>query len=125
VSTPSPYEFTVLFSSPQLAAAFALVTTGPGTLNFTAMLGAATVETASVPTNFNIPNNFFGFQNITFDRILVNYASSGAPLDSSMVLDNVQLSPVPEPSSIVLGSLAGLGLFAQAWRRRQQRTAAQ
>jgi hypothetical protein len=118
--TPSPYTFSIVFDQPQIAAAFALVTNA-GSSVFRALLSGVLVET-SLPqmTDTTSPNNFYGFQNIVFNEIEVTVTITTPPIDASLALDQVQFSAVPEPSSIVLGSLAGLGLFAQAWRRRKQ-----
>jgi hypothetical protein len=38
--------------------------------------------------------------------------------DSFLVLDNVSISPVPEPSTLILSTAGLIGLLAAAWRKR-------
>lgn len=39
--------------------------------------------------------------------------------DGFIAFDNLSMAPVPEPSSIVLFTMAGMGLLAYAWRKRK------
>jgi hypothetical protein len=102
------------FSQVQSQAAFALVTM-PGTTTFTALLNGVLVESDTAATSLTNPDNFFGFQNISFNQIQVSVSSS----DRAWEMDNIQIGAVPEPATRALLFSALLGLGVVYLRRRR------
>ncbi len=108
----------ILFDAPVSTAGFHL-RTNTGTTTFQAFIMGVLVESFSAPTfNTGSPtsNNFYGFQNITFDEI--RYTISA--FNNALNLDNLQyISAAPEPSTLALFAtgLALLGFLG--WRRRR------
>ena len=102
--------FSILFSTDQNEAAFAMVTSS-GTSTFTALLDGAVVETFDATTDSTSSNNFYGFTDIVFDEISVS--PGGTP--NIMALDNLQIgagsTAVPFEFSPTLGFLLVGGLF--------------
>ena len=43
-----------------------------------------------------------------------------SPLDALLVINHLIAHPTPEPSTLVLGGMAGAGLAAFAWRRKRR-----
>jgi hypothetical protein len=110
------------FSGPVSGAAFNFVSTGGETI-FKAFLGAVEVEQFTALTGIE-NDNFYGFQDISFDRIHIDTTSTES---ISYVLDNLQVassfdgSPVtqvPEPESYAM-FMAGLALMGFIARRRK------
>ncbi len=82
--------FSIMFTSPQSAAAFG-ISTNSATTTFTAKLSGAVVESYQSPTNFNDASiSFQGFQGILFDEIEVLVGGDGQAL-----IDNIQLGQAP------------------------------
>ena len=108
----------VTFSTPVLAAAFALVTntSTPSQSTFIASLGSTPVETFSLFTGIPSVPTYVGFTGITFDTITFIPAGTGVKI----VIDNLQITPVPEPETYAM-MLAGLGLLGFVARRRGKR----
>ncbi len=104
--------FSLNFTTVQSSVAFAF-TTNPGSTTFNAYLGNTLVDSASVVTSSTINNNFYGFTGISFDRIEVFPGGS----NSAMVMDNLQMGVVPEPSTYITGALLLLPFGAQVVRR--------
>ncbi len=113
--SPDNSEFSIRFIQPQTAAAFALVTAGSlevvqGYLtSFTALLDGEEIETALHQTSNDDADNFFGFSGVLFDEIRVNVyqgvqPSSGGNSNNAGI-DSIQVSSVPEPSTIVMWSI--------------------
>ena len=120
----------VRFNEPQTEMALGLATFGGLTL-FRALLGGQVVESFSALSgNFfgsgATPFGFYGFTDILFDQILVRPEyCRGCGLDFEVgygVIDNLQFSsritPVPEPSSVLL---LGAGVVALVVSRRSRR----
>jgi len=115
-TTPFPVGFSVLFTTPVTAAAFAVIAGGPFTL--TAKLGGSTVGSVS-GTNIilNSPpgthHNFYGFNTLTFDAIEITSVGGNA----FFAFDNLMIgATVPEPALALLLAgplLAGLGSSAR------------
>jgi hypothetical protein len=113
---------TFSFSGPVSGVAFNFVSTGGETI-FKAFLGAVEVEQFTALTGIE-NDNFYGFQDISFDRIHIDTTSTE---NVSYVLDNLQVassfdgSPVtqvPEPESYAM-FMAGLALMGFIARRRK------
>ena len=108
--------FSIFFSVPQTAAAFAMITNGDTDV-FTAFNKGVQVATFTTATPFPSGSNgaYYGFQNLTFDQIQVT--TTGQNL---AVIDNLQLSATatPEPGTIALFGLGMAGVVAFARRRR-------
>ncbi len=111
--------FEIQFSGTVTAAAFRLVT-NPGTSKFIAYLGGnggTLVEEYVENTNYwSTGNNWFGFENITFDTLRIEPGGTNGVVH----LDDLRfsgLTAVPEPTTLViLGfGLAGIG-FSQRKR---------
>jgi len=120
-SVNSANPFSILFSTIQNDAAFAMVT-NQGTSTFTALLNGTAVESFSATTNTSSTSNYFGFTNIYFDEIRVNVGGA----NGRMLLDNLQTSNnavVPEPTSLTLFGIgawvAGLGAACRRRRKTQ------
>jgi len=120
------YPFTLTFTMPQTDAAFALVTDSDDSdsSTITALLGNTVVESFSVFTNLSYAdgNNFYGFTGIVFDSIQVTpFGGNHLALIDTVQLGTFQpdASHVPEPSSLVLFSIGGVGLSVGAYRRRR------
>ena len=114
---------TFSFLGPVSGAAFNFVTTG-GDVTFTAFLDAAEVEYFTASTGDMASNNFYGFENISFNSIRIDTTSTESV---SYLLDNLQVassfdgSPVtqvPEPESYAM-FMAGLALMGFIARRRK------
>ena len=113
---------TFSFLGPVSGAAFNFVSTGGETI-FKAFLGAVEVEQFTALTGIE-NDNFYGFQDISFDRIHIDTTRTE---NVSYVLDNLQVassfdgSPVtqvPEPESYAM-FMAGLALMGFIARRRK------
>ena len=115
---PDTYNpFVISFDTTVSEAAFEMVTNGT-TDTFTALLGGAIVETASITTG---GWRFYGFTGIMFDEIRVGIGGEiGTGNSRHMRMDNLQIgaaaAAVPEPSSTALLGLGGLALMLR--RRR-------
>jgi hypothetical protein len=103
--------FNINFSMVQDSAAFVLGT-NPGTTTFNAYLGATLVDSFSAATSHSQNNDYYGFTGISFDRIEILPGGNNFAL-----IDNLQISTVPEPSAFVL---AGLGAAALVIFRRRK-----
>ncbi|MCU1263675.1 MAG: sorting protein [Bryobacterales bacterium] len=108
--------FSIFFSVPQTAAAFAMITNGDTDV-FTAFNNGVQVDTFTIATAFPSGSNgaYYGFQNLTFDQIQVTTTGSNLA-----VIDNIQLSATatPEPGTIALFGLGMSGLVVLVRRRR-------
>ena len=58
---------------------------------------------------------YLGFTDITFDKIVLSSVS----IDNCMFIDDLQVSTIPEPGTLVLLVVGLLGLLAYAWRKRR------
>jgi PEP-CTERM motif len=113
---------TFSFSGPVSGAAFNFVSTGGDTI-FTAFLDEVVVEQFTAVTGVE-NDNFYGFKDISFNRIHIDTTSTD---NVAYVLDNLQVassfdgSPVtqvPEPESYAM-FMAGLALMGFIARRRK------
>lgn len=117
--TCSPFE--VDFTAPVKDAVFALIT-NPGTSLFQSFLGATLVDSFSVSTTFNDPNNFFGFTSSLFDRILVTAGDTGAARFDNIEFNAAPAStPLPAALPLFASGLGALGLLG--WHRKRKSTA--
>jgi hypothetical protein len=120
---PTSNQFSIFFVTPQVSAAFAVVTDNNGINNttFQAFKGASLVETRVSTTGSSAGQptttpNFFGFYNTTgFDRVVLTTTGSNL-----VILDNVQLTSIPEPGTVGLLALGLSGVVAIARRRRSK-----
>ncbi len=96
--------FSIFFAEPVSEAVVGVL--APDTASFTALLGLNPVESFqnSRPVQ---TQGFYGFEDIVFDEIRVDAAG----ISSFALIDNVQFTVVPEPST---GALLGLGLSVLA-----------
>ena len=116
------HPFSMIFSTPQTALAFSLITQYPATTTFYAYLGGIFVESDTVTTG-NSSNDFYGFNGIVFDQISISttYAGGGTVNGTGpLLLDSLQFATtaVPEPETylLVVVGLAGLLLFGRRGR---------
>lgn len=101
------------FVAPVNAAAFAFITPFATESVFTALYQGRVVESFTAPTNSgDSPINFYGFRGFVFDTITVY----NGPYNEA-VIDNLQVSVIPEPASLGL-LLSGLALLGVLRRRR-------
>lgn len=107
----------IQFTTPQTEAAFTFQSYDGAVGTFQALLNGLVVETAFAPIgNFSLPNDFYGFSNITFDAISVSTNAWPA-----WIIDDIQLSaPIPIPATIWLFGSALVGLVGFG-RRKQAR----
>ncbi len=116
VIAPSPL-FSILFSTPQTYAAFAIVTdpNGQNNTTITAYRNNVIVDSSTFTTSTTNPLNFVGFygESTPFDRILIT--TTGSHL---LMIDNLQVSAVPEPGTVGMFSAGILGITALLRRRR-------
>ncbi|GBF81673.1 hypothetical protein [Aphanothece sacrum] len=107
-------EFSLKFLEDQTSAAFSM-STAPTISNFTALLNGSVVESFQAMTDFTQTNNFFGFKDILFNEIRINFANNNQTIPNA-IIGEVQFGnsvepplEVPEPSSVM--SLLVIGLF--------------
>ena len=93
---PEVNPFSIKFGSPLTSAAFALIAQPPTPATITAKLNGEVVESFETTVSIVNPNNFFGFEGITFDEIEVGYTA-----DTRMRLDNLQLGQ-PAPTAYII-----------------------
>ena len=110
---------TFSFSGPVSGAAFNFVSTG-GETTFTAFLGAVEVEYFTASPGGIENDNFYGFENISFNSIRIDTTNTESV---SYLLDNLQVAgsavtQVPEPESYAM-FMAGLALMGFIARRRK------
>jgi hypothetical protein len=113
--------FSLKFTQEQTAAAFSMGTdpteTTPNVATFTALYQGTQVESFDAMTDFPQTDNFFGFKDILFDEIQVNFAIDyDNPIVPNAIISKVQIGTsfkppleVPEPTSVI--SLLIIGLF--------------
>ena len=122
---PRYSSYSIKFTEPVTAAAFALEaafegTDWPATFNFTAFLEGQQVERDFAEFT-TLERNRFGFRDITFDEISITQLTA-ANNSFGWVLDTLQIGDagpvVPEPAAAtVCAALAAGGLLAQRRRR--------
>ncbi len=107
---------TISFTQAVNGVAFNLVTNRT-TSAFSAFLGTNLVYSFSGSTENSATTNslWFGFENISFDRISVDAVGT----NGAQGIDNIQVSAVPEPSSV---ALIATGLIALGFAARRRRT---
>lgn len=115
-SFPLLNPFSIFFSSDVTSVAFG-VATNPGLTTFEAWNGGLFVESFSASTSFDGSTDYyFGFTGITFDEIRVSVGGAGG---GGMLIDNLQVSPVPEAKTYAMLA-AGLCLLGFVARRRKE-----
>ena len=113
---------TFSFLGPVSGVAFNFVSTG-GETTFTAFLGAVEVEYFTALTGIE-NDNFYGFENISFNSIRIDTTSTESVsyiLDNLQVASSLEIDPVtqvPEPESYAM-FMAGLALMGFIARRRK------
>ena len=114
--------FSILFATPQSYAAFALVTGANGNNNtiITAYRNGSSVDSSPITTSTSNPINYVGFYNETtpFDTITIT-TSGGMQIQNLIIIDNLQISAVPEPATVGMFAL-GLGSVVAFARRRRK-----
>ncbi len=113
------YPFEIRFTAPQTAAAFQLGTnSGVGSTKIEALLNGVVVETFTPTTGTSPTGNYYGFENILFDTIRITPPGDNVNVTAALLMDNLQVSVVPEPATLAVlgGGLLALGV---AIRRRR------
>ena len=88
-------------------------TVTPGDFTFTLFAGSQQVDVVIIPAGpIGQVYNFHAFQDSSsFDRVIVQ--GPGAS-DGRVVMDNLQIGPVPEPCTVILAGIGILSLAAKA-----------
>jgi hypothetical protein len=111
----------ILFTSPEIAAAVGIATNTPvGLTTVTALMDGTAVQQFKLGTDVNDPGfvgfEFLGFQGVTFNEITIDAGDQ----NGAMLLDNIQtISTVPEPSTVALFAIGALGLLAIPRQRKR------
>ena len=95
---------------------------GPFDITFVGTFGdASTVENTFTVAGFLTPTtfDFTGFENV----VSVTWAQgAGGSSSPSHQFDNIVVDPVPEPSTLTLLGMGGLGMCGFRWRRKRMTT---
>jgi|GEM_PF-880198 len=91
---PEVNPFSIQFGSPLTSAAFALIAQPPTPATITAKLNGEEVESFETTVSIDNPNNFFGFEDITFDEIEIEYTAA-----TRMRIDNLQFGVSAPPTT--------------------------
>ncbi len=111
--------FSIHFTSPVSAAAFALATNlSQGAADFTTIAPYLNGVLVAGPAIAYVHQTlvdfaYIGFEGMIFDELRLNIQGNGA-----MLLDNLQYTRVPEPATLSLFGAAALGMLARARRRK-------
>jgi len=99
---PAPGARLIQFSRPQTKAAFAFATSDGAVGTFQALLNGIVVESATAPVGGgSMPNNFYGFRDITFDAISISTNAWPAwAIDSIQVPANAYASLVSQDLTV-------------------------
>ena len=101
--------FSILFTTPQTAAAFGIAT-NPSTTTFTAKLNGLIVESYQSATNFDDPSvSFQGFEGILFDEIEVSVGSDQALIDNIQLGSGVLLASDQSGNLFIVDTITGAG----------------
>jgi hypothetical protein len=101
--------FSIFFSEPVAEAVIGVL--APDAASFSALLNGLVVESFQNMRPVQA-QGFYGFEAIVFDQILVDAAG----ISGFALVDNIQFTAVPEPSSAVLLAL-GLSIVAGFHRK--------
>lgn len=88
---PEVNPFTIRFETPMSSAAFVAIAQPPTPTTITAKLNGEEVESFETTVSIDNPDNFFGFTDIVFDEIEVEYTE-----DTRMRIDSLQLGAAAE-----------------------------
>lgn len=122
IDAPDPNFVTIQFASVVSSATLAELSVFGPSLTFSSFLGAALVETFTIPGGVGV-GNFYGFQNSAFDRIVIQQIQNSAS-NNDAVYDTLSFSPLatgvpelnPSTAGIAFSWLAGLCLMLSSRR---------
>ena len=108
----------IQFSTTLSGAAFHYIT-GNYSSQFTALLGGVVVSTFTTTADFDT-NLWYGFENLSFDRIEILAFQGAFGLDDLQITSssNGETVPEPGPQALVLTGLIALGVAARSSARR-------
>ena len=118
-SGASSIPLNVSFSQPLASISMDFATDGSGPFNLSAFLGSTFVGTATaagiIPPGFGFPQGNISFGTATFDKVVLS-----SPNTPFFAVDNINVTPIPEPSSLALISIAATLASYFGWRRRKK-----
>lgn len=110
----------IALNQPAIAVALVFATNGPGSLQLTSPVGGTTVTSTPQSGGAGFPGGTLSFSSATpfstFSLAALPPAGGRLP---EFAIDNLTLTPIPEPSTLVMGVTGALIGLGYTWRRRR------